>query len=64
MKRVVCRGEVEEVLEIGKKNMDVRSSHSQMFFKIGVLKNFAKFAGKHLLQSLFLNKVGGPRPEL
>ena len=47
-----------------KKNMDIRSSHSQMFFKIGVLKNFTKFAGKHLFQSLFFNKVVGPRPEL
>ena len=28
-----------------------------MFFKIGVLKNFAKFTGKHLCQSLFFNKV-------
>ena len=40
---------------MGKKNMDVRSSRSQFFFKIGVLKNFAKFAGKHLFQSLFFN---------
>ena len=34
---------------------------SQMFFKIGVLKNFAKFAGKHLCQSLLFNKVAGLR---
>ena len=27
--------------------------------KKGVLKNFAKFRGKHLCQSLFLNKVAG-----
>ena len=25
-----------------------QSSHSQMFFKIGVLKNLANFTGKHL----------------
>ena len=30
--------------------------------KIGVLKNFAKFTGKHLCQILFLNKVAGLRP--
>ena len=30
-----------------------------MFYKKGVLKNFAKFTGKHLCQSLFLNKVAG-----
>ena len=29
----------------------------EMFYKKGVLKNFAKFAGKHLYQSLFFNKV-------
>ena len=27
----------------------------------GVLRNFAKFTGKHLRQSLFLNKVAGLR---
>ena len=34
-----------------------RSRHSQMFFKIGVLKNFAIFIGKHLCWSLFLIKL-------
>ena len=28
----------------------------------GVLRNFAKFTGKHLRRSLFLNKVSGLRP--
>ena len=32
-------------------------NHLQMFFKIDVLKNFAKFTGKHLCWSLFFNKV-------
>ena len=27
--------------------------------KKGVLRNFAKFTGKHLCQSLFFNKVAG-----
>ena len=49
---------------MGKKNMDVRRSRSQIFFKIGVLRNFAKFAGKHLIQSIFFNKVADPRSEL
>ena len=31
-----------------------------MFYKKGVLKIFANFAGKHLCQSLFFNKVEGP----
>ena len=29
-----------------------------------VLRNFAKFTGKHLCQSLFFNKVAGLRPFL
>ena len=31
-----------------------KSSRSQMFFKIGVFKNFKIFTGKHLCWSLFL----------
>ena len=37
-------------------------NHSQMFYKIGVLKMLAKFKGKHLCQSHSLNKVTGLRP--
>ena len=33
-----------------------RSSRLQLFFKIGALKNFAIFTGKHLYWSLFLIK--------
>ena len=32
--------------------------------KEGVLENFAKFARKHLGQSLFLNKVASLRPAI
>ena len=35
----------------------VRSSHFQMFFKIGVVKNFTIFTGKHLSWNLFLIKL-------
>ena len=35
----------------------LRSSRLQMFFKIGVLKNFAIFTEKHLCWSLFLIKL-------
>ena len=35
----------------------IRSSRSQMFFKIGVLKNSAILTGKRLCWSLFLIKV-------
>ena len=40
-----------------------RSSRPEVFYKKGVLRNFAKFTGKHLCQSLFFNKVAGPRPK-
>ena len=39
-----------------------RNSRSQMFFKIGVLKNFAVFIGKHLCWSLIFNRVADFRP--
>ena len=34
-----------------------RNSRPEVFCKKGVLRNFAKFAGKHLYQRLFSNKV-------
>ena len=46
--------------EYSKRKLDyVRSSHPEVFCKKGVLRNFAKFTGKHLCQSLFFNKVAG-----
>ena len=33
----------------------------EVLFKKGVLRNFAKFTGKHLCQSFFFNKVAGLR---
>ena len=36
-----------------------RSIRPEVFFQKGVLRNFAKFTGKHLCQSLFFNKVAG-----
>ena len=33
---------------------------SKMFYKIGFLKNFAKFAGKHQYRSLFFNILEAP----
>ena len=39
-----------------------RSSHPEVFFKKGILKNFAKFTGKRLCYSLFFDKVAGLRP--
>ena len=40
----------------------IRSSHHRCSMKKGVLRNLTKSTGKHLCQSLFLNKVAGLRP--
>ena len=39
-----------------------RSSRPEVFYEKGVLRNFARFTGNHLCQSLFFNKVAGLRP--
>ena len=39
-----------------------RSSHRRCSVKKGVFRNFAKFTGKHLHQSLFFNKISGLKP--
>ena len=39
-----------------------RNSRQEVFYKKGVLRNFAKFTGKHLCHRFFLNKVAGLRP--
>ena len=39
-----------------------RSSRPEVFCRKGVHTNFTKFSGKHLLQSLFFNKVAALRP--
>ena len=41
---------------------NTRSSLPEVFCRKGVLRNFAKFTGKQLCQSLFFNKVAGLRP--
>ena len=45
-----------------KRPQRIRSSHQSCFIIKGVLRNFAKFTGKHLCQSLFFNKVAGLSP--
>ena len=40
-----------------------RSNHQRCSVRIGVLRNFAKFTGKHLCQSLFFDKAAGPHIE-
>ena len=39
-----------------------RSSHQRCSLEKGVLRNFSKFTGQQLRQSLFFNKVTGLRP--
>ena len=39
-----------------------KNSRLQMFFKIGVLQDLARFTGKHLCWSLFLRKFQARRP--
>ena len=41
-----------------------RSSHQRHSIQKGVLKNSAKFTGKHLCQSLFFDKVAGLRQKI
>ena len=40
-----------------------RSSHQRCSVTKGVLRNFAKFTGKHLCQGFFFNKVAGLSPK-
>ena len=42
-----------KVFKIANSKLFWRSSRSQMFFKIGVLKNFANLTGKHLCWSIY-----------
>ena len=39
----------------------IQKQHQRYSIKKGVRKNFAKFTGKHLCQSLFFSKVAGLR---
>ena len=42
-----------------KSRASARSNRPEVFCKKAVLKDFAKFIGKHLHQSLFFDKVSG-----
>ena len=42
-------------------SLPLENSFPEVFCRKGVLRNFAKFTGKHLCQSLFFNKVAGLR---
>ena len=44
------------------RHLHTKSSHRRCSVRKGALRNFPKFTGKHLCQSLFFNKITGPRP--
>ena len=41
---------------------EIKRSCPEVFREKGALRNFTKFKGKHLCQSIFFDKVGGLRP--
>ena len=41
---------------------NVQKQPPELFYKKGVLKNWTKFIGKHLCQSLFFKKNCRPKP--
>ena len=43
-------------------SINIQKQSLEVFCKNGVLRNFTKFTGKYLYQSLFFNKVAGLRP--
>ena len=49
----------ERVVQQCNRNMTKHNVIKNIFCKKDVLKNFAKFTGKYLFQSLFFNKVSG-----
>ena len=59
------RSDIHKFLSFSAMNFDKilkfisRSSHLRCSVKKGVFKNFAKFTGKQLCQSLFFNKAAG-----
>ena len=48
-------GKKLKIYKRGARLLGINSSHLDMFFKIGVLKNFAKFTGTHLSLSICFN---------
>ena len=53
---------VKKSVHFQKKVITYRSSRPVVFCKKGALRNFTKYSGKHLCQSLFFNKVLDLRP--
>ena len=60
--KLLCKSKWNEGKWVSLRLSKARSSHRRCSVRKGILKNFAKFTGKHLCQSLFFNKVTGLRP--
>ena len=52
---------VSEIDQFNSWSIANQKQPSEVFYIKGVLRNFTKFTGKHLCQSLFFNKVAGLR---
>ena len=61
MSEKVCFFAVFSEIKKGTLGRNGRSSHQKCSIKKGVLKNFTKFKGRQLCQSLFFNKTKGLR---
>ena len=57
-KRSLCNPFYDRMTKI----FSIRSSHQRCSIIKGVLRNFARFTGKHLCQDLFFDKVSGLWP--
>ena len=56
----IFRFEMYEISEIYFSEIyEYRGSLPEVLYEKDVLRNFAKFTGKHLYQSLFFNKLAG-----
>ena len=56
----IFRFEMYEISEIYFSEIyEYRGSRPEVLYEKDVLRNFAKFTGKHLYQSLFFNKLAG-----
>ena len=53
LKKFITSQLLKEKLVVMKISLICRSGHPQVFYKVGVFKNFAKFTGKYQRQCLF-----------
>ena len=59
----VVSDEIICIFHVNQRNQSShRSNHQRCFIRKGVLRNFTKFLGKHLFQSVFFNKVAALKP--